>query len=270
MPPFDEFILRALVGFIAGCVGGLAGLGGSIIMIPALALFWGYKDEVRKDEHQIYMAAAMCVNVVVALSSTLLHAKKKAARKDLLMVLIPTMATGMLIGVAISSGTPGAWSLYVFAFFIWLYCIYNIVTTIKQIPDYPEENPTPAAWKIGIVGVFVGAISGYLGIGGGILLVPLLNMTKLPLRHAIAGSAGAMWVASIIGASGKLALLPTIQLPDGSSLEIMDAVWFAIPMGLGAVFGAYLGAMLAHKLRLPHLKLTIALILAVASIKMVT
>ena len=265
-----EFTLRMLVGFGAGCVGGLAGLGGSIIMIPALAMFWGYKDEELKNEHHIYMAAAMCVNVIVALSSSLLHAKKKAARKDLLMPLIPSMATGVLIGVTVSSGTPGAWSLYVFAGFIWLYCLYNIVTTLKKMPDYPDDNPSPAWWKIAIVGLFVGCISGYLGIGGGILLVPLLNMTKLPLRHAIAGSAGAMWVASLIGATGKMALLPTIELQDGSRLEIMDAVWFAVPMGLGAVFGAYLGAVLAHKLKLPHLRLAIALILAVASIKMVS
>mgnify|MGYP005847019981 CR=1 FL=1 len=270
MPPIDEFMLRALVGLVAGSVGGLAGLGGSIIMLPALAMFWGYKDEELKNEHHVYMAAAMCVNVIVALSSSVLHAKKKAARKDLLMVLIPTMAIGMLIGVTLSSGSKGAWALYAFAGFIWLYCLYNIVTTIRKQPDHPDENPTPAGWKIGIVGIVVGVISGYLGIGGGILLVPLLNLTKLPLRHAIAGSAGAMWVASIIGATGKLALLPTIQLADGSHLRIMDAIGFAVPMGVGALVGAYLGAMLAHKLRLPYLKLVIALILAVASVKMVT
>jgi uncharacterized membrane protein YfcA len=264
-----EFLMRMLVGLVAGCVGGLAGLGGSIIMIPALAMFWGYKDEDAKNEHHLYMAAAMCVNVIVALSSTLLHTKKKAARKDLLMVLIPTMALGMLLGVYVSSGKKGVWSLVAFAVFIWLYCLYNIITTIKKIPDYPEDNPTPPAWKIGTVGVIVGTISGYLGIGGGILLVPLLNMTKLPLRHAIAGSAGAMWVASIIGATGKLALLPTIHLPDGSTLRVMDALWFAIPMGLGALGGAYLGAYLAHKLKLPHLKLTIALILGIASVRMI-
>lgn len=265
-----EFFLRLLVGFGAGCVGGLAGLGGSIIMIPALAMFWGYKDEELKNEHHVYMAAAMCVNVVVALSSTFLHAKKKAARADLLRILIPSMAGGILIGVTLSSGSRGAWALYAFAGFIWLYCLYNIITTIKKIPDYPDDNPTPVWWKIMIVGVFSGVIAGYLGIGGGILLVPLLNMTKLPLRHAIAGSAGAMWVASLIGATGKMALLPTIQLPDGTSLRIMDAVGFAVPMGIGALVGAYLGAILAHRLKLPHLRLTIALILAIASIKMVS
>lgn len=265
-----EFFLRLLVGFGAGCVGGLAGLGGSIIMIPALAMFWGYQDEEAKNEHHVYMAAAMCVNVVVALSSSVLHSKKKAARTDLLMVLIPSMVAGMLLGVTLSSGSKGAWALYAFAGFIWLYCLYNIVTSIKKLPDYPEDSATPAWWKIAIVGAFSGAVAGYLGIGGGILLVPLLNIAKLPLRHAIAGSAGAMWVASLIGATGKMALLPTIQLSDGSHLRIMDAVSFAVPMGLGALVGAYLGAILAHRLKLPHLKLAIALILAAASIKMVS
>lgn len=264
-----ELLLRMLLGLIAGCVGGLAGLGGSIIMLPALAMFWGYQDQQRKTEHHIYMAAAMCVNVVVALSSSLLHAKKKAARADLLKVLIPTMVAGMMCGVGLSRFSAGKWSLWGFAGFIWVYCLYNLITTIKRVPDHPDESPTPAAWKIATVGLGVGVVSGYLGIGGGILLVPLLNMTRLPLRHAIAGSAGAMWVASLIGAIMKLGTLPTIYRPDGTALSISEALGFAIPMGAGAIVGAYLGAMLAHRLRLPHLKLAIALVLAAASIKMV-
>ncbi len=257
-----QILLRALLGMVAGCVGGLAGLGGSIIMIPALAMFWGYDDEDR-TKHHIYMAAAMCVNVIVALSSSIFHAKKKAARKEVLTSLIPSMAIGMILGVFLSSGSKGGWSLYAFAGFIWIYCIYNIVTTMKKIPDYPEDNPSPAVWKMISVGLFVGTVSGYLGIGGGILLVPLLSMTKLPLRHAIAGSAGAMWISSIIGASMKLYTLP------GLGLDISEAFGFALPMGAGALVGAYLGAMLAHSLKLPHLKLVIAFILAIASVKMI-
>ncbi len=258
-----EILLRALVGLVAGGVGGLAGLGGSIIMIPALAMFWGYSDEEKTEQH-IYMAAAMVVNVVVALSSSVLHQKKGAARRDVLMALIPSMAGGMILGVFLSSESKGSWSLYAFAGFIWLYCIYNVITTIKKIPDYPESNTSPTGWKMVMVGLIVGTISGYLGIGGGILLVPLLSLTKLPLRHAIAGSAGAMWISSIIGASMKFYTLP------GLGLSVVDALYFALPMGAGALVGAYLGAMLAHKLRLPHLKLIIALILAVASVKMIS
>ncbi len=263
-----EILLRTALGVLAGAVGGLAGLGGSIIMLPALAMIWGYTD-ANKTRHHVYMAAAMFVNVLVALSSSFLHQKKGAARKDLLIVLIPTMALGMIGGVVLSGESKGEWSLYAFAGFIWLYCAYNIVTTIRKIPDYSDDSPTPSAWKILLIGFGTGIVSGYLGIGGGILLVPLLQMAKLPLRHAIAGSAGAMWISSIIGASMKLYTLPSIHTEQGVALTISDAMSFAIPMGVGAIVGAYLGAMLTHKLKLPHLKLTIAVILAIASVRMV-
>lgn len=275
MDPTD-ILIRVLIGLIAGVVGGLAGLGGSIIMLPAMAMIWGYTINGEEDEsqtrHHVYMAAAMCVNVIVALSSTLMHAKKKAARKDVLMSLVPSMTAGMAAGVIFAGESPGRWSIIAFACFIWLYCIYNIVTSIKQVPDHPEDSPSPAHWKMVIVGLFVGSVSGYLGIGGGILLVPLLQISGLPLRHAIAGSAGVMWISSIIGASLKLYTLPTIHYPppnESVHLLISDAIGFAVPIGVGALVGAYGGAWIAHKIKLPHLKLIIALILAIASIKMV-
>ena len=263
-----EILIRTALGVVAGIVGGLAGLGGSVIMLPAMAMIWGYSDE-KKSEHHIYMAAAMCVNVIVALSSTVMHAKKKAARKDVLLSLVPSMTAGMIAGVLMAGESPGRWPLFAFACFIWLYCLYNIITTIKKIPDHPDDAPSPAHWKMILLGLFVGAISGYLGIGGGILLVPLLQIAGLPLRHAIAGSAGVMWISSIIGASLKLYTLPAILRADGTPLAISEAMSFAIPIGVGALIGAYAGAWIAHKIKLPHLKLVIALILAIASVKMV-
>lgn len=275
MDPVD-MLIRVLIGLVAGVVGGLAGLGGSIIMLPALAMIYGYSLNGEEDEsqtrHHVYMAAAMCVNVIVALSSTLMHTKKKAARKDVLISLIPSMTAGMAAGVIFAGESPGRWSLVAFACFIWLYCLYNIVTTIKKVPDHADDSPSPAHWKMIAVGLFVGAVSGYLGIGGGILLVPLLQISGLPLRHAIAGSAGVMWISSIIGASLKLYTLPTIHYPppnESVHLTILDALSFAIPIGIGALVGAYAGAWVAHKIKLPHLKLIIALILGIASIKMV-
>jgi uncharacterized protein len=271
-----EILIRTALGVVAGLVGGLAGLGGSIIMLPAMAMIWGYTLNGEEDEsqtkHHVYMAAAMCVNVIVALSSTIMHAKKKAARKDVLMSLVPSMTAGMVAGVLMAGESPGRWSLIAFAGFIWMYCAYNIITTIKKIPDHPLDAPSPAHWKMIAIGLFVGGVSGYLGIGGGILLVPLLQISGLPLRHAIAGSAGVMWISSIIGASMKLYTLPSITYPapnDSVHLTISEAISFAIPIGVGALVGAYLGAWVAHKIKLPHLKLVIALILAVASVKMV-
>lgn len=264
-----DFLINILVGFLAGVVGGIAGLGGSIVMLPALAVIYGYDDDER-TRHHVYMAAAMCVNVVVALSSFMKHLKKGAARRDVITTLGPAMVVGMIAGVMVSGRSPGRWALVAFAVFIWGYCLYNIVTTIRKIPDHPDDAPSPPKWLMMTIGILVGAVSGYLGIGGGILLVPLLQISGLPLRHAIAGSAGVMWVSSIIGASLKLWSLPSIVNANGEHLLIADAIAIAVPMAVGAFAGAYTGAWIAHAIKLPHLKLTIALILSVVSIKMVS
>jgi len=264
----SEFLIRSAIGLLAGLVGGVAGLGGSIIMLPALAILYGY-DDAQRSRHHVYMAAAMAVNVVVALSSSVKHARKKTARRDVLLALVPSMTIGMALGVLSSGQSPGRWSLLAFAVFIWAYCAYNIVTTVRNIPERPDDAASPAKWKMIAVGLGVGVVSGYLGIGGGILLVPLLQITGLPLRHAIAGSAGVMWMSSIIGAALKFWSLPRIEDASGQALRIADVVGFAAPMALGALVGAYLGAMVAHALRVPHLRLVIALILAVASVRMI-
>ena len=139
------------------------------------------------------------------------------------------------------------------------------VTAEAGVNETPtQERPTVAVWA---GSRFERGLS--IVVPAGILLVPLLQLAKLPLRHAIAGSAGAMWISSIIGASMKLYSLPSIHDDAGVAMTISDAMSFAVPMGVGALVGAYLGAMLAHRLRLPHLKMTIALILAVASVRMV-
>ena len=89
-----QFLIVMAIGLGAGLIGGLAGIGGSLIMLPALAIVLGYSDEAR-TEHHLYMAAAMCVNILVAVPAAYQHHRKGAVRKDLVKVLLPS------VGVAI-------------------------------------------------------------------------------------------------------------------------------------------------------------------------
>lgn len=257
----EHFLIDFLIGLIAGVVGGLCGIGGSIVMLPALGLFHGY-DAADKARHHVYMAASMLVNIVVALSSSIQHRRRGVVRVDVLRVMIPSMGVGMVLGVLLSSWSPGRWAVIALAVFIWCYCAFTIVTLFKKLPQSPEDAPTPPRWSLAGIGLFTGVVSGYLGVGGGILLVPLLQVAGLPLRQAIAGSAGVMWTTATIGAGVKLWLLPT------QGFERLDAVEIAVPMGMGALLGAYFGAWLSHKLRLPALKIVIIVVLSIAAARM--
>ena len=110
----EHFLIDFLIGVVAGVVGGLTGLGGAIVMLPALGLYHGYETR-EQDRHHVFMAASMIVNIVVALSASVQHRRKGVVRIDLLKAMVPAMAAGMVIGVLLSSQSPGRWAVVAMA-----------------------------------------------------------------------------------------------------------------------------------------------------------
>jgi uncharacterized membrane protein YfcA len=108
-------------------------------MLPALGVFFGY-DDATKSEHHLYMAAAMVVNSVVALFSTRKHRKAGAIEPKLTMRLCPPMFAGILAGVLLSNVMEGGTLKLALVGFLWLYCAYAIVTTIRKLPEPPRTR----------------------------------------------------------------------------------------------------------------------------------
>ena len=264
MPPdvIQIVLVGLIVGVVAGIVGGLAGIGGSIIMLPALALTLGYSDEAE-TEHHLYMASAMCVNVVVALAAHRRHRKKGAHDPRLQFLLLPGMVAGIIAGVMLSEQLEGRVLQAALVGFLMLYCVYNAATAVFKLPERERDGVPPIGWRVVTIGSGTGVVSGLLGIGGGILMVPLMQVcARAPLKKAIAASAGVMWLSAAVGATAKLIGL------GGHGLSWVDALVIALPMGVGAMLGAPIGASLTHRLELPHLKLAISAILAVAGARL--
>lgn len=256
-------LIGLAIGLVAGTVGGLAGIGGSIIMIPALALTLGYSSE-QKTEHHLYMAVAMCVNVVVSLTSHWKHRRSGVNDPRLMKLLLPGMVGGIGFGVVMSDRLEGSTLKLALVVFLMIYCAYNAVTALLKVPEREQEGVEPAAPKVLSIGAGTGLLSGLLGIGGGIVMVPLMQIwARVPLKRAIAASASVMWVSASIGAFLKILGL------DEHGYAWTDALKLAAPMAIGAAIGAPIGATLTHKLKLPHLKLAISVILAIAGARMV-
>tara|TARA_Y100001933_G_scaffold237097_1_gene259645 strand:- start:386 stop:1192 length:807 start_codon:yes stop_codon:yes gene_type:complete len=255
-------VLTLVIGLVAGVIGGLAGIGGSIIMLPALGVFFGYQD-ATKSEHHLYMAAAMVVNSVVAVFSTRKHRKAGAIEPRLTTRLCPPMFAGILGGVLLSNVMEGGTLKLALVGFLWLYCAYAIITTVRKLPE-PHEGEMRAGWGvIGTIGGGTGVLAGLLGIGGGIVMVPLMIVgAKVPVRKAVAASA---WVMQITAPAGAIVKLATL---DEHGQEWSEALWIAIPMAAGAMVGATIGAGLTHSLKLPVLRIAIAVVLAGASFKL--
>lgn len=251
-------LICAAIGLVAGVVGGIAGIGGSIIMLPSLVLIFG-----SQIDHHVYQCSAMLVNAVVAYSSSKQHKKSGAIREPLYVRLWPAMAIASVATVWFSKSIPGFWPRVGLAGFLMAYCAYNIFAALRKIPDPGDAEETNSTPLLVSIGILCGCAAGFLAIGGGILMVPLLQLTgKVQLKRAIATSAAVMTITAPIGAVAKVGTL-ILENQDWQS-----ALLFAAGMSIGAIGGAKLGVIVTQRMSLPHLRLVLSLILAAVAGKM--
>ncbi|MBT8485759.1 MAG: sulfite exporter TauE/SafE family protein [Phycisphaerales bacterium] len=252
---WPELLILLLLGLAAGTLGGLLGIGGSVLMIPVLTLV------LYRDQH-LSQAAAMIINAFVALPATLRHHRAGAVPWDVVRRLLPGALIFIVIGVEVSDQFDGSILMRVFGVFL-IYVIYVNVQKLLHKGPAPDPDNGRSGWlPVTIVGSITGFAAGLLGIGGGIITVPLLQrVAHLPLRRAIAGSATIMCVTAVIGATRKNLTLDVHGLPVRESLLI------AACLAPTALVGGHLGACLTHALPLRVVRLVLVILLAVASAK---
>jgi uncharacterized protein len=240
------------VGMAAGFLGGLAGVGGSMLILPALGFLFGYPD--MKASAHVYMAAAMVVNFVVAIPSARRHYKAGAVRRDLLWRVAGITGVMLVIGVLLSNLFSGVYLVLMLAGFLMSYCVWMGWTLWHKLPEPRAEQERATTLRLGIGSTITGLVSGFLGLGGGVIQVPLLQIVcKIGLRQAIGTSAMVMIFTAFIGASVKLL---TLGQHGGKLLGDMrfagefGALELALCMSVGAVPGAMLGAKATHSMPL--------------------
>ena len=262
-------ILTALIGFVSGIFGGLLGIGGSIVMIPLLTLVHG-------PNQQLYQAAAMIVNIPVAASATIKHALKKVIDRSIVLRLLPAALVGIVVGVFFSNEIPTNWLQMLFALFLVYVGTSEIISILRERlheansnETTPQEQPDAGALKTSTVGGINGLVAGLLGIGGGVVLIPLLQrVCRIPVRASIAASSATMLVTATVGACYKNLTLPELQAPDGSALSIGQSLMIAAAMIPTAFIGSYLGASLTHKLPVRAIKVAFSILVLVAAARM--
>ncbi|MFP4145857.1 MAG: sulfite exporter TauE/SafE family protein [Phycisphaeraceae bacterium] len=251
----------AAVGLVAGTLGGLLGVGGSVIMIPALTVLFA------RNQH-LYQATAMLANIAVAVPSMLRHRRAGVLVADVLAWMLPASLVFVLVGVWVSNlwffegRTGGIWLGRILAAFLVYVIIQNVRKIIRYKPlQRDEATITPV--RSGSVGGIMGSLAGLLGIGGGAVAVPLQQVIlKLPLRNCIGNSAAVICFSATIGAIYKNASLAQHGYDWKTSLLIAGLL---APTGW---LGGRLGASLTHQLPVRQVRIAFILMIAVAAWKM--
>jgi len=274
--PFQPETLAAiaLIGLLAGILGGLLGVGGSVITIPGLAILFG----TGENQH-LYQAAAMTANLAVAIPAARRHKKAGVLTPSVLRWMLPVAVVSIALGVFVSNlslfrnETGGLWLGRILALFL----VYVVIVNIRKLlhlragkPRNHMDHTTITPVRCGSAGGVMGLAAGLLGIGGGALAVPLQQMlTKIPLRNAIANSSFVMVFSAGIGAALKLF---TLDQHYPTTLDAAPAWQTALILALilapTAILGAGMGAKLTHALRVHYVRFAFVLLMIVAAYKM--
>jgi hypothetical protein len=265
----DQASAVALIGLVAGTLGGIAGIGGAVLILPSLhMIFSPYLFGASPDPqiHHTFMAAAMSANLFVTIPAAIRHHREGAVRVKCLYRLIVFHLVSLVTGVQISNLLSGAFLQVLLAVALILYCFWNLRMLARPRrrgadgKGRVERITTPRLATCGLVTGFVG---GVLGLGGGFLLVPLLQLVcNLRLKNAIATSAAVLCVTAGVGAVLKLVTLTQHEQSIALALTLAGCM---VPT---AMLGGWLGAKWVHRMSVGMVRLVMTALILIAATKL--
>ena len=249
-------ILTLLVGLVTGILSGMFGVGGAIVSQPAL----------RALGVPALVAVGTTLPSIIpsAISGTLRYHQEQLIQ---LRVVGWTAGFGVLAavgGALVAPAVPGDGHLLLLTVAVLVgWTAVRLVRggqagpeeTGEPLPDHAAAAPphaTPAV--LGSIGVVAGGLSGLLGIGGGIFMVPgFVSWARLGIKEAVATS---------------LACVGIFAIPGTITHAIFGRVdWsYAIPLAVAVIPGARIGAGLAIRASDRRLRLGVAALLSVIAV----
>jgi uncharacterized membrane protein YfcA len=239
-----EAVLVVLVGLAAGVLSGLFGVGGGIVMTPGLSAV-GLAP---------ITAVATPLPVILPTASVGAYTYARAGQVDLRAALWISLTGALMsgVGAALTQVVNGRLLLLVTAVLLAWQAI--AILRGRGVPTGRTGAPRPSPWVLAAVGVVAGSLSGLLGIGGGLVIVPALaGMLGFPLKRALGTSLVCVVVLVIPGTVVHAAL---------GHLDWSAAALLAI----GAVPGARIGATIALGTREATLRLLVGSFLGIVAV----
>lgn len=255
------FAAYIALGLVVGFVAGLLGVGGGLIIVPVLiALFQFYAIGAGIEPH-LALGTSLASILFTSISSMRVHHRHGAVEWSLVRRIAPGIIGGTLLGAILAARM----SPQVLKLFFILFLFYAATQMWLDFKPRPHRN-LPGLAGTTFAGGIIGAVSSWVGIGGGTLSVPFLLWHNVPLHRAIATSSAIGLPIAIAGTFGYAFAGLGSSLPEYS----LGFIYLPALAGivLGSVLTAPLGARTAHRLQVRPLKKIFALLLYALAIRM--
>ena len=285
--PLTDVLALALLALAAGVVGGMMTMGGGVLQVAGMMVFFGYGMYLIRP-------VAYLTNIVVYGAATIRNRQSGLVMWNVVRKLAPWAVGGVVAGYFLGNAMGDdavAILLGVFALLAALKGLQEIFVddsdgilvktagaeTVAPVDDAadgffefddeiapPPAAPAPALAESAGLGLPIGLVSGILGISGGVVGVPLQRFFGgISLHNAIANSSVLVLAASTGGA-----LVAFVHGVGSGLIEWQVPVTLALIMAPGAYLGGLLGARLMNILPVAALKWFYTTVMLAISVKM--
>jgi uncharacterized membrane protein YfcA len=258
-----SFTIYLIIGAFSGTLAGLLGLGGGVIVVPALATAFLSMHLVPPNQiMQMAVGTSLATIVITFISSLRAHMQRGSVRWDLAKSLIPGLIVGAIIGAMVAKSLPSNFLKIFFSLFLF-FCAYNLFKGQLAKPG----SKFPATPILFIITTIIGILCSILGAGGGVVLIPFMIRCGINMREATGTSVACGIVVSLVGCIFFMYFGRTLNLNIPWSTGFI--YWPAfLGIALSSVLFAPIGTAIAYRLPTDLLKRILAIFLVLVGIDM--
>lgn len=255
-----QVLIYLFIGFFAGIIGGLLGIGGGVITVPCFFIIFSLMGYPSQDIMALSVGTSLAAMVFNSLSATWAHHRRHVIKWEIFKKMAPGLILGSLVGASLTVWLPERILEIFFGVFL---CLLSFIYFRDKLPIFDiSENIKGTLLRM--TSIVIGILSSILGIGGGILAVPLLMSIKLPDKNAIGTSSSVTLLVSTIGTLSYIFFGWNEQL-GVENIGYVNLPTFLI-VGLATLFAAPIGVKLTHQIPLHKIRKIFASVLVLTGL----
>jgi uncharacterized membrane protein YfcA len=259
-----ENLLLVVAGLVGGFIAGLTGIGTGFLMLSVIPLVL-----IRFHVPDEYFVSVTIANTIFAtfISSmanvaTTIH-QRAFFFKETVWVAVGAVSTSFIVFELIAKSSFYSRDLFNVVVIIFMFII--IIQTFKKLKLSNPQDEHVTKLRLTITGITAGGAAGLTGLGGGTIIIPLLNLwQRVDIVKAKSISFGAIFAIALWLSINNLFLEPAYPIPNSQGLIVLPLI---IPICIGVLIGSPLGVMTSSKIPARTVTILFLVILSMVAIQ---
>lgn len=255
----SEIFWLFILGFLSGIVGGMLGMGGGLLKVSGMFLFFGYEVILAR-------VVALITYAGIAITAFLKYRDFNFIMWDVVRILATSAIVGVIAGILLGNAINSVWIeklLGTYAIFVAVILMFQIYKSGKIQTNATWKFKPAFINKLSLIGILKGFSCGLFGISGGIISVPLQQlMLKIPIKNSIANSL----TSAMFSATFAAFLALTTGIASGFFKFSLPLI-LALPLIPGTIVGAKIGANITKNLDPFYIKICFSVVAFIMGVK---